>query len=95
MTHLFISPDNEYPRHIGDIEREHPEFDGNITNLPTGWKPVTPTEPPVVTNNEVYFELEPVLVEGSYVQAWDIKALTDEEVEAIKSNPQPTLKIAP
>jgi hypothetical protein len=78
MTHIFISPLNEYPRHIGDIHREHLDFDG--VNLPEGWKPVTPTEPPTILTIETYFEIEPVLVDGNYFQAWGIRNLTEEEI---------------
>ena len=88
MTHIFINPDNEYPRHIGDIYLDAPEFDGDLDNLPTGWKPVTLTEPPLVTGNQTYFEVQPVLVDGNYLQTWDTRELTAEEIEFNSSPPR-------
>jgi len=81
MTHIFINPDNEYPRHIGDIYLDAPEFDGNLDNLPTGWKPVTPTEPPVVAENYTYFEVQPVLINDVYVQSWGTSKLPENPTE--------------
>lgn len=93
MTHIFISPLNEYPRHIGDIFREHPDFDG--VNLPEGWKAVTPTDFPTVSSTETYFEVEPILVDGQYVQVWAIRDLTEEEIYTRDNPPENPWEIAP
>lgn len=82
MTHLFINPNNEYPRHPGDILIAHPEYDG--VNLPEGWKPVTPVPAPVTTGIEVPIEQFPELIDGQYFQSWTVRTLTDEELAEIQ-----------
>lgn len=82
MTHIYINPNNEYPRHIGDILLAHPDYDG--VNLPEGWKPVQPTEPPVPTEiNQVAREITPALIDGVWQQQWELHILTEEELAAI------------
>ena len=83
MTEIFISPNNEYPRHIGDIYLDVPSFSGNIDNLPEGWKAVISTTPPETLENEIFFEIYPVLIDDVYRQAWDIRPMTEEEAKAI------------
>lgn len=84
MTHIFISPNNEYPRHVGDILLDDPSWDGDQNNLPTGWIPVTPTERPFVEDGKIAYELEPSLVDGQYVQVWAVRDLTKEELALIE-----------
>jgi hypothetical protein len=79
MTYLYISPDSEYPRHIGDIYREHPEFDG--VNLPSGWKEVLDSPAPILEDNETMVEDFPILIEGKYVRSLSKRALTPQEIE--------------
>lgn len=78
MTYLFINPDNEYPRHAGDILLQHPEYDG--VTLPEGWKPVISTSTPDVENDQVVYEVYPELVDGIYVQSWAVRPMTEEEI---------------
>jgi hypothetical protein len=86
MTHLFINSNNEYPRHIGDILIDYPDYDG--VNLPDGWHKVEPTEPPVLELNQVLEETYPKLVNGAYVQSWSVRAMTAEEIERNSNPPQ-------
>lgn len=81
---LFINPDNEYPRHIGDILIEYPDFDG--INLPEGWKVVEPINPPVFGEGQILEELFPELIDGSYKQTWNVRTLTEEELAILNSN---------
>lgn len=76
----FINPDGEYPRHIGDIELAHPDWDGDLTNLPEGWHKVEETEMPAPSANLLVVEGAPELVDGAYKQTWVVTELTDEEV---------------
>ena len=85
MTYLFINPDNEYPRHPGDVLIDDPNFDG--VNLPEGWKVVTPTTPPTVGINQVAYEIFPEFINDEYVQSWSIRDLTQEEINEIASPP--------
>jgi hypothetical protein len=86
MSNLFISPNNEYPRYVGDILIEHPDFDG--VNLPDGWKSVESTDRPLVGQDEIAYEVEPELSNGSYKQSWAIRPLTTEEIEKRNSHPK-------
>ena len=81
MTYLFINPDNEYPRHQGDILLDDPSWDGTIENLPNGWKPVTPVEPPTVTALQTIEEDFPKLINKEYFQVWKVRDLTEKEIE--------------
>jgi hypothetical protein len=86
MSNLFISPNNEYPRYVGDILIEHPDFDG--VNLPEGWQAVEQTERTPVGENEIVYEIAPILVNGVYKQSWAIRAVTEEEIEKRNNHPR-------
>lgn len=86
MSSLFISPDNQYPRYIGDILIEHPDFDG--VNLPDGWVAVEPTERPHTGENDIAYEVSPQVVDGVYKQTWAIRPVTEEEIERRNNHPK-------
>lgn len=86
MTHLFISPIGEYPRHQGDILLEYPEFDG--VNLPDGWIAVEETEKPSAGENEIVYESDPQIINGVHKQSWSIRPMTEEEIEKRNNMPQ-------
>lgn len=75
---LYISPENEYPRHYGDIQLDHPDFKLG-DDLPEGWKKVESVEPPKTVKYEVSFEDFPELIDGVYYQNWQVREMTDEE----------------
>jgi len=77
MTYLFISPENDYPRYIGDVQREHPDFDGTV--LPEGWKPVIDVETPILEEDETLVEDFPALVDGQYYRSLSKRKITAEE----------------
>jgi hypothetical protein len=79
MTYLFISPEDEYPRHIGDIYREHVDFDGHT--IPEGWKPVIDVESPILEDDETLVEDFPTLINGRYYRSLSKRKLTPEEEE--------------
>lgn len=79
MTGLYISPNNEYPRHSGDIYLEHSDFDG--INLPEGWKEVKIVDMPDAEFHQGVEENFPELINGEYFQSWTIRDLTEEELE--------------
>lgn len=80
MAHIYIGPNGEYPRHIGDIKLEHPDCDEN--NLPEGWKEVHPSTPPEVDNGFQLSELAPTEIDGVMYQTWTVIAHTPEFLEA-------------
>jgi hypothetical protein len=76
----FISPDNEYPRHYGDIMLAVPGWEFG-DELPEGWHAVEQTQRPTPGSDEIVFEDKPKLVSGKYVQQWGVRAMTAEEIE--------------
>jgi hypothetical protein len=78
---VYISPNNEYPRHIGDLVIEHPDFqDGD--EIPNGWKLVLPTEMPVAEVGYVVYEIDPIQVNGIYYQSWATRILSENEIKS-------------
>lgn len=75
---LYISPANEYPRHIGDIQLDNPGFkDGD--NLPAGWVAVAEAPRPTASKDKVAYEDFPIEVDGVMTQNWKVRTLTQEE----------------
>lgn len=67
---------NEYPRHVGDLA-----LVGWVAgdNLPDGWFKVELSEPPIVEDGFVAYEVTPLLIDGVYVQQWATREFTDAE----------------
>lgn len=77
---IYISPRNEYPRHIGDIQIEHPDFkEGN--SLPDGWVKVETAEMPIAGLDEIVYEDFPVEVGGAMIQNWKVRSMTSAEID--------------
>lgn len=77
---IYISPKNEYPRHIGDIQLEHPDFkEGDA--LPEGWVKVEEAERPTPSTEQIVYEDFPVEVDGVMTQNWKVRDMTPEEIE--------------
>jgi len=77
---IYISPNNEYPRHYGDIQAENPNWElGN--DLPEGWVQVAEAERPEPQADKVIFEDFPVDVDGVMTQNWQVRDMTPEEIE--------------
>jgi len=75
---IYVSPNNEYPRFIGDIQLEHPSFQQG-DNLPKGWRAVEPSVLPEVGEYEVWEELFPVETDGKLVQTFNVRPMTADE----------------
>lgn len=78
---IYISPNNEYPRHIGDIQIENPNWQ-NGDALPTGWIQVVATEPPARQDGFVVYETAPEETDGVFYQKWATRELTSTEIQA-------------
>jgi hypothetical protein len=77
---MFISAKNEYPRYIGDLQIEHPDFvDGDT--LPNGWVKVTEAPYPEGQTDKVVYEEFPIEIDGVMTQNWVTREPTDEEIE--------------
>lgn len=75
---LLITPSGEYPRHIGDLWLEHPDYKEGDP-LPDGWQLVKPVDRPVPDTYEIVYEDSPIEVDGQLVQNWQIRPMTDAE----------------
>lgn len=50
MTFLYRTPSGEFPRYVGDVQREHPEWDEDDP-LPDGWVAIEDSPgPPAIFN---------------------------------------------
>ena len=76
---IYISAENQYPRHIGDVQLAQPEFQEGDA-LPTGWRDVILTTPPIPGTNKVVVEGFPVEVEGVMKQKFTVRNMTADEL---------------
>ena len=77
---IYINPNGEYPRHIGDIQIAKPSYkDGDA--LPTGWTKVKESERPTAGTNQVTVEGTPSEVDGVMTQSWTVRDLTQAELD--------------
>lgn len=77
---LLISPNNEYPRFIGDLKIAHPNYrDGD--SLPEGWIEVIAQEMPSATVDEVIYEDFPIEKNGKFIQNWKVRPMNAAELE--------------
>jgi hypothetical protein len=77
---LYISANNEYPRHIGDVKLVQPGFkDGD--ELPAGWRKVEETQPPTAGTDQLVIEAAPKEIKGVMTQQWLVRDMTAEEIE--------------
>jgi len=77
---LFISPNNEYPRHYGDIQLDYPNWKLG-SDLPEGWVEVATAEKPAVNSDEIAYEDFPTEIDGVMTQNWAVRKMTAEEIE--------------
>jgi hypothetical protein len=76
---LYINSENEYPRHIGDVQLAKPSFkDGDA--LPEGWQAVTQTTRPIPGKDKLSVEAFPVQVDGVMTQSWTVRKMTADEL---------------
>lgn len=77
---IYISPENEYPRHYGDIMLATPNWKLGDP-LPKGWVQVVETPAPDAGEDQIVYEDFPVEVDGVLTQNWKIRSMTAEEIE--------------
>ena len=77
---IFINSENEYPRHIGDIQLEFPGFkEGDA--MPIGWTQVIESPRPETGADELAYEGLPQEVKGLMTQIWVVRDLTQAELD--------------
>lgn len=78
---LLITPEGQYPRHIGDLKLAHPEWEQGQP-LPTGWQEVAYAQDlPSRGEYEIVYETEPSEIDGVLTQTFAVRAMTAEEKE--------------
>jgi hypothetical protein len=76
---LFINPQNEYPRHIGDLQLDNPGWKVGDP-LPAGWQQVEyASEIPTKGADEILYEVKPSMVNGKLTQTFALRPMTAEE----------------
>ena len=75
---------NTYPLYPGDIALVSPSWSAGDP-LPSGWFEVQQTTPPTINSTQLYYEEAPSLVDGVYTQVWNVRELTQEELDAIQA----------
>ena len=82
MYYAFIKVSTlEYPRYIGDLQNEFPDFvEGDP--LPDDYCEVIATEKPETSSKfEEVREVFPILIDGVWTQQWQITEITQEDVD--------------
>lgn len=77
---MYIDPNNNYPRHYGDIQIENAGWKLGDA-LPTGWQAVVETERPVAKAGYITLEDYPLEIDGVMTQNWKTRKLTPAEIE--------------
>lgn len=80
----YISPDNEYPRYLGDIQLAHPNWKLG-DELPEGWVEVAEAPFPTAPEGQIVEEEFPTVIDGVMTQNWVVREMTAEEEERINA----------
>jgi len=72
---IYINVDsNEYPRYEADI----------LLDPTANWVEVSETQTPLTAADEMPYQITPILIDGKYVQQWQIRKLSEDERNTIK-----------
>lgn len=83
---IFIDSQGNYPRHIGDLLNEIPDWQEG-SSLPSGWQQVMyAPEMPTAAENEAIEEMQPQLIDGILTQSFRVRPMTPEEIEQREAN---------
>lgn len=75
---IYINPSGEYPRYPGDVQEEDPAWTTDKP-LPNGWHQVEEVQMPTADVDQFVYEDSPQIVNGSYIQRWVVRDLTEQE----------------
>ena len=86
ISNAYIRISNkEYPIHEGDIRLEHPEI-GELFICPVDFAPVYQQFIPIYDQmKQTCFETKPVLTETGWVTTFEIRDLTEQEINYLAS----------
>ena len=82
---IYIDPQGNYPRFIGDIQQEVPAWNQG-DDLPSGWLEVFQSDIPEYNQmtHRVY-EGDPVEINGKLYQNWIVREATQEELDIVNA----------
>lgn len=75
---IFIDDKGNYPRFLGDLLLEHPDWNKR-KKLPSGWMKVEETTPPVRPRNVILEEDYPQVIDGKAYQRWKLRNVSEKE----------------
>jgi hypothetical protein len=82
---MFIDPNGNYPRYIGDLLIENPGWSAEKP-LPLKWIMVEKTPEPLVTEGCRAVESYPENVDGVYRQTWEVVEIPNSYLQALREN---------
>jgi len=74
MTIYINADSNEYPRYEADI----------LLDPTANWVAVADTPSPSIADDEMAYQITPILIEGEYIQQWQIRKLSEDELNTLK-----------
>ena len=74
MTVYINADTNEYPRYEADV----------VLDPTAAWVEVEEVAPPASANDEMTYQVTPILIEGKYVQQWKTRKLSEDELNTTK-----------
>jgi hypothetical protein len=80
----FIDNKGNYPRHAGDVQLEHPDWQEGVDSLPEGWQEVAEGVLPEVDAEHKLVELAPAEVDGVLTRQFSVEPLTAQELADLK-----------
>lgn len=78
MAFFYNTTTKEYPKYIGDLQIDHPEWDGQIDTAPTPWVWVEDVTPEYI-EDKVIEDAEPQQVNGVWTRQFTHRDLTADE----------------
>lgn len=82
---IFIDPNGNYPRYIGDLIIENPNWD-QVSPLPEGWIAVERTQQPEALAGQVIVEGRPEIHNGVYYQTWETLEIQNSYLQELREN---------
>ena len=89
MSTYIVKSTGEYPIHFGDIVIRYPH--ATEENIPEDLALILETSRPTINDGQGVYEAPPVEIDGSWVQQWDVRNLTQEEINNLNTRSQSRL----
>lgn len=80
MNYYYNTETNSYPRYVGDIQLECPDWNSEMP-LPPNWVEVEFTDPPEHDEFDLVTIGQPILDNGIWKQTWITKPMEDWQIK--------------